>query len=60
MKSEKKTSDWTYDDFVDWAFQLVFNGLVRDGLNGMKNELKYGVIQEMHNLMMQGGFKEKK
>lgn len=51
------TSDWEYDKFYEWAFQHAFNGLVTGGLKGMKDAIRYGVIQECCRLMKQGGFK---
>ena len=55
---QKPTSDWDYNEFVDWAFQAAFNGLVQGGLKGMKDAIKYQVIQECCRLMNQGGFKK--
>jgi hypothetical protein len=56
---QKPTSDWDYDEFVNWAFQVVFNGLVQGGLKGMRDAVQYQVIQECTRLMNQGGFKSR-
>lgn len=57
--SKKTTSDWTHNEFCEWAFQQVFDGLVTGGLRGVRNAIRYSVVQECTRLMHQGGFKEK-
>ena len=56
--AQKETSDWTHSEFCEWAFQRAFNGLVTGGLKGMRDAIRYEVVQECALLMRQGGFKE--
>lgn len=56
--AENKTSDWTHKEFVEWAFQQAFDGLVTKGAAGLRDAIQYSVVQEMYRLMKQGGFKE--
>ena len=56
--SKKETSGWSHNDFCEWAFQQAFNGLVTGGLKGMRDAIRYQVVQECARLMQQGGFKD--
>lgn len=53
-----KTSNWTYDEFYKWACEELLDALITKGFNGLRTTLKYVVLNQIHIIYKQGGFKK--
>lgn len=38
-----------FNEFLDWAFQYIFDAMIKDGMSSMKNALKFVISQASLN-----------
>jgi hypothetical protein len=57
--TKTKTSEWTYDEFCEWAMEVLIDAVITGGFKELRSVFKYRIMAVLHNVYTNGGWRPK-